>query len=85
MDMVEKLVTSADYGADYEDGKEVEEIVPIQPEFVVNWEQAVAADGGEDTNLGSKLLVPHISAILTYLKKNITRGLNPRDLNILLV
>ena len=84
MDMVEKLVTSADYGVDCEDEKEATEVVPIQPDFVVNWEQAVAIDIKEDTNLGSKLLVPHISAILSYLKKYIGHGLNPRDLNVLM-
>ena len=82
--MVEKLVTSADFGEDHEIEKGVEEIVPIQPDFVIDWEQAVAADKREDTNLGSKLLVPHIPAVLSYLKKNIAHGLSPRDLNVLM-
>lgn len=91
MDIVDKLVTSADYGTmgDEEDD-EKEEPIYIKPAFSVEPESPkdamVVDDVNDETkpNYGSKLLIPHMSSVLVYLRKFITLGLNGRDLNVLM-
>ena len=62
MDLVEKLVTLADYGTgEVDEETEVpEEPVFIEPEHCVDWKsQAVA----KEANIGSKLLIPHVPKV----------------------
>lgn len=87
MDMVEKLLTLADYGTrDAEEDAEMsEEPVFIRPDSCIEIGTAVpATESTEIPNFGSKLLVPHISLILSYIRTIMSRGLNTRDLNILM-
>ncbi|KZS08061.1 Small subunit processome component 20 [Daphnia magna] len=91
MDIVDKLVTTADYGTIGEDDDdEKEEPIYIKPNFSVEWDWSKDAmlvdDVGSESrvNYGSTLLIPHLSSVLTYLRKFITHGLNGRDLNVLM-
>ena len=90
MDIVEKLVTTADYGSiSEEEQEEKEEPIFIKPAFAVDWDwsqKMVVDDVGSDSrpNYGSTLLIPHMTLILTHLRKFLTHGLNGRDLNVLM-
>ncbi len=90
MDIVDKLVTTADYGSvGEEDQDEKEEPIFIKPDFAVEWDWSQDmivddASGESKANYGSTLLIPHMSLILTHLRKFLTNGLNGRDLNVLM-
>ena len=92
MDMVDKLLTTADYGTeeidDEDDTDVVEEPVYMQLDFGVDQHQPAKdteeGDSKGNTNLGSTLLIPHISPILGYLRTIISKGLSARDLNVLM-
>lgn len=91
MDIVEKLVATADYGTIAEDDEEEkEEPIHIKPAFSIEWDWSKDAmlvdDVGSESrpNYGSTLLIPHLSSVLTYLRKFIAHGLNGRDLNVLM-
>lgn len=88
MEIVDKLVTTADYGTVAEDDdEEKEEPVHIVPNFLIDStlsEEKASSDPLQKPNYGSLLLIPQMSLVLSYLKKLIPRGLNSRDLNVLM-
>ena len=90
MDIVNKLVTLADYGTqdadeEGEDSQMPEAPVFIEPKFCVERPPITEPiEGKEMPNLGSLLLIPHISPVLAYLRGMISRGLNSRDLTVLM-
>lgn len=88
MDIVDKLVTTADYGTiGEEEQEEKEEPIYIKPAFAVEWDwsqDAIVEDGESKPNYGSTLLIPHMLSVLSYLRKFLTHGLNARDLNVLM-
>lgn len=88
MDVVDKLVTTADYGIQ-DDDEVKEEPVYITPNHAVPWDWTRQADSLEladkaKVNYGSAILIPHLTAVLSYLRKFITHGLGGRDLNVLM-
>lgn len=86
MEMVEKLVTTADYGGtdDYH-RDDNEEIVMIRPDFCFEVPPiTIEDDPSTRPNFGTLLLMSHLSPILSYLRKVLSHGLNGRDLNILM-
>lgn len=88
MDIVDKLVTTADYGTVSESNQEEkEEPIYIKPDFSVewNWSRETIVDENENKiNYGSTLLIPHMLSVLSYLRKFLIHGLNGRDLNVLM-
>lgn len=85
MDVVDKLVTTADYGVQHDDEVK-EEPVFITANNALPWEWG-RMQTDEDKlkmNYGSALLIPHLSSVLSYLRKFIAHGLGGRDLNVLM-
>jgi hypothetical protein len=85
MDIVEKLVSTADYGElDEENKEEQEEIIHIVPNFCVKFQHHMSEDTEVKPNYGSILLIPYMSPIILHLRKVHSHGLNGRDLNVLM-
>lgn len=83
MEIVERLVTTADYGSPDEDEKE--EPIYIRPDFCVEFHPAEDADVNDARpNFGSTILIPHLMPVLTHLRKVLSHGISNRDLNVLM-